>query len=86
MTDADWQETIEEDVKYECEEKFGQVVHIGVAPGSTDGELYVKFDRIQGGENAIKGLQGRLYGGRHITAQYVVDAVYNMNFPKAAKL
>lgn len=70
----------------ECENKYGVVVHIGLPPGSADGECYIKFDRVQGGENAIKGLQGRLFGGRHITAQYVVDAVYNMNFPKAANV
>lgn len=81
-----WQKELEEDVKGECENRYGQVVHIGVAPGSTEGEIYIKFDRVAGGENAIKGLQGRLFGGHHITAQYVVDAVYNMNFPKAANV
>jgi RNA-binding protein 39 len=86
MVEAGWQKETEEDVKQECEDKYGHVVHIAIAPGSTDGEVYVKFDRIQGGENAIKGLQGRLFGGQRITAQYVVDAVYNMNFPKAASL
>ncbi|OQN96023.1 hypothetical protein B0A48_18014 [Cryoendolithus antarcticus] len=81
-----WQKELELDVKEECEEKYGHVVHIAIPPGSTDGEIYVKFDRVQGGENAIKGLQGRLFAGNHITAQYVVDAVYNMNFPKASSL
>lgn len=84
MNEDNWQQELEQDVKDECEAKYGHVLHIGVAPGSTDGEIYVKFDQVSGGENAIKGLQGRFFGGQKITAQYVVDAVYNMNFPKAA--
>jgi RNA-binding protein 39 len=51
---------------------------------STEGEVYVKFDRIQGGTNAVRGLNGRWFGGRILAAQYVVEAVYNINFPKAA--
>ncbi|EMC92299.1 hypothetical protein BAUCODRAFT_38330 [Baudoinia panamericana UAMH 10762] len=85
-TEPGWQKELEEDVKVECDEKYGQVVHIGLALDNNDGEIYIKFDRKQGGENAIRGLNGRMYGGRMITAQYVVDAVYNMNFPKAANL
>jgi RNA-binding protein 39 len=81
-----WDKELEQDVKEECNANYGQVVHIGVAPGSTDGEIYVKFDRVQGGENAIKGLNGRFFGGQRITAQYLVDAVYNMNFPQAANV
>ena len=60
------------------------MVHIGFALGNNDGEVYVKFDRVQGGENAVKGLNGRYFGGSRITAQFVVEAVYHMNFPKAA--
>jgi len=81
-----WDKELEEDVKEECNRNYGQVVHIGVAPGSTDGEIYVKFDRVQGGENAIKGLNGRFFGGQRITAQYLVEAVYNMNFPQSSSL
>ena len=62
------------------------MVHIGLALDNNDGEIYIKFDRVQGGENAIRGLNGRYFGGKMISAQYVVDAVYAMNFPKAANL
>ena len=79
-----WQKELEEDVKGECESKYGIVVHIGVALDTDDGEIYIKFDRVQGGENAIRGLNGRYFGGNMITAQYVVDHVYNMMFPAAA--
>ncbi|KAK4550444.1 hypothetical protein LTR36_000022 [Oleoguttula mirabilis] len=83
-TEAGWQKELEDDVKLECEDKYGHVVHIGLALDNNDGEIYIKFDRVQGGENAIRGLNGRFFGGQLITAQYVVDAVYHMNFPKAA--
>lgn len=84
--EPNWRKDLEDDVRHECKEKYGIVLHVGIPPGSQDGEIYVKFDRVQGGENAIRGLNGRFFGGQSITAQYVVDAVYNMNFPKAATL
>jgi RNA-binding protein 39 len=37
---------------------------------------------VQGGENAIKGLNGRYFGGRMITAAPVVDAVYSSLFSR----
>ncbi|KAI7621256.1 splicing factor, CC1-like protein [Hortaea werneckii] len=85
-TDPNWQRELEEDVRTECQEKYGEVVHIGLALDNNDGEIYIKFDRVQGGENAIRGLNGRYFGGRMITAQYVVEAVYHMNFPKATNV
>ncbi|KAK5116514.1 hypothetical protein LTR62_008063 [Meristemomyces frigidus] len=85
-TEAGWQKELEDDIKMECDEKYGLVKHIGLALDNNDGEIYIKFDRVQGGENAFRGLNGRWFGGRMITAQYVVDAVYHMNFPKAANV
>ena len=68
-------------MKAECQEKFGNVVHIALDP-NTSGDIYVKFDRIEGGESAIRGLNGRFFGGRMITAQPVVDAVYSSLFSR----
>lgn len=85
-TEPNWQKELEEDVRLECEDKYGHVVHIGLALDSNEGEIYVKFDRVQGGENAIRGLNGRWFGGRMITAQFVVEAVYLMNFPKSGNV
>lgn len=79
-----WQKDLEEDVRTECENKYGIVVHIGVALDTDEGEIYIKFDRVEGGQNAIRGLNGRYFGGNMISAQYVVDHVYNMMFPAAA--
>ena len=61
------------------------MVHIHVDP-NTEGHIYIKFDRVQGGENAIRGLNGRFFGGRVLTAQPVVDAVYRGLFPGSAEL
>ncbi|KAA8651496.1 hypothetical protein EYZ11_002705 [Aspergillus tanneri] len=76
-----WIKELEDDVRAECEEKYGHVVHIALDPNS-QGDIYLKFDRVQGGENAIKGLNGRFFGGKQITAQPVVDAVYSSLFSR----
>lgn len=82
---ADWAKELEEDVRAECEEKYGHVVHIAVDPNS-QGDIYVKFDRVQGGENAVKGLNGRYFGGQMISVQPMVDAVYGSLFQRAKAL
>ncbi|KAH8699057.1 hypothetical protein BGW36DRAFT_340462 [Talaromyces proteolyticus] len=76
-----WIKELEDDVRAECEEKYGRVVHIALDPNS-QGDIYLKFDRVQGGENAIKGLNGRFFGGKQISAQPVVDAVYSSLFTR----
>ncbi len=57
-------------------------MHIAV-DRNTPGEVYLKFDKVQGGENAIKGLNGRYFGGRMINASPVVDAIYSSIFSRA---
>lgn len=76
-----WVKELEDDVKAECETKYGHVVHISLDP-NTKGDIYLKFDRVSGGENAIQGLNGRFFGGRQISAQPVVDAVYSSLFSR----
>lgn len=76
-----WIQELEDDVRQEAEEKYGHVVHIALDPNSS-GDIYLKFDKVQGGENAIKGLNGRYFGGRRITAAPVVDAVYSSLFSR----
>ncbi|KAL7624266.1 Phosphatidylinositol-3-phosphatase SAC1 [Parahypoxylon ruwenzoriense] len=76
-----WVKELEDDVRQEAEEKYGHVVHIALDPNS-QGDIYLKFDKVQGGENAIKGLNGRYFGGRMISAAPVVDAVYSSLFSR----
>lgn len=77
----DWVKELEDDVRAEAEEKYGHVVHISLDPHS-EGDIYLKFDRVSGGEAAIKGLNGRYFGGRMISATPVVDAVYSSLFSR----
>ncbi|KAF3766068.1 hypothetical protein M406DRAFT_346157 [Cryphonectria parasitica EP155] len=79
-----WVKELEDDVRDEAEAKYGHVVHISVDPNSK-GDIYLKFDKVSGGENAIKGLNGRYFGGRMITAAPVVDAVYASLFRANSK-
>ncbi|CAM1503946.1 Fc.00g015370.m01.CDS01 [Cosmosporella sp. VM-42] len=76
-----WVKELEDEVRSEAEERYGHVVHISVDPNSK-GDIYLKFDKVQGGENAIKGLNGRYFGGRMIDASPVVDAVYSSLFSR----
>ncbi|KAI0395003.1 hypothetical protein F5Y17DRAFT_425613 [Xylariaceae sp. FL0594] len=76
-----WIKELEDDVRQEAEEKYGHVVHIALDPNSK-GDIFLKFDKVQGGENAIKGLNGRYFGGRMISAAPVVDAVYSSLFSR----
>ncbi|KAF3070873.1 RNA-binding protein rsd1 [Daldinia childiae] len=76
-----WIKELEDDVRQEAEEKYGHVVHISLDPNSP-GDIFLKFDKVQGGENAIKGLNGRYFGGRMISAAPVVDAVYSSLFSR----
>lgn len=85
-TEPNWIKEIEEDFKEECSRKYGAVTHLAVQKENGEGEIYVKFKDLKGGDNALKGLNGRFFGGKTLTAQPVVDAIYNMNFPKAANV
>jgi RNA-binding protein 23/39 len=76
-----WVKELEDEVRQEAEQRYGHVVHISVDPNSK-GDIYLKFDKVQGGENAIKGLNGRYFGGRMINASPVVDAVYSSLFSR----
>ncbi|KAF2431613.1 splicing factor, CC1-like protein [Tothia fuscella] len=73
-----WQKLLEADVRKECENKYGPVFHLALEPNN--GDIYIKFHRVEGGEKAMQGLNGRFFGGRMITAQPMVDAVYSSLF------
>lgn len=85
-TDSNWQSDLKADVKTECEKQYGRVLHLDLALDSSDGEVYIKFQNIEGGQNAVRGLNGRYFAHRVLSAQFIVEAVYNMNFPRSANL
>ncbi|KAF2849172.1 splicing factor, CC1-like protein [Plenodomus tracheiphilus IPT5] len=78
-----WVKDLEVEVKSECDKKYGKVVHIAVDP-NTEGDIYVKFDSVTGGEKALQGLNGRNFNHRVIRASYVVDKIYNSLWGAAA--
>jgi RNA-binding protein 39 len=80
---VDWAKALEVEVRTECDAKYGKVVHISVDP-NTDGDIYVKFDSVTGGEKALQGLNGRSFNYRIIRASFVVDKIYNSLFGAAA--
>jgi RNA-binding protein 39 len=77
-TSENWVQELEEDVKAECEEKYGKVLHLHVDASSREGEIYVKFDSLESGEKAIEGLNGRFFAGRQIHANPMVEMVYQL--------
>ncbi|KAI8932866.1 hypothetical protein NX059_010347 [Plenodomus lindquistii] len=78
-----WVKDLEVEVRSECDKKYGKVVHIAVDP-NTEGDIYVKFDSVSGGEKALQGLNGRSFNHRTIRASYVVDKIYNSLWGAAA--
>ncbi|KAF2277278.1 splicing factor, CC1-like protein [Westerdykella ornata] len=79
-----WIRDLENEVKIECDKKYGRVVHIAVDP-NTDGDIYVKFEDVNGGQKAMQGLNGRNFNWRTIRASYVVDKIYDSLYASAAK-
>ncbi|PIL31901.1 transporter [Ganoderma sinense ZZ0214-1] len=73
-TERDWDKDLAEDVKGECETKYGRVLAIKVEKES-QGEIYVKFETVDAAREAIEGLNGRWFGGRQITAAFISDAI-----------
>ncbi|KAI6047666.1 hypothetical protein EDC04DRAFT_2597043 [Pisolithus marmoratus] len=73
-TERDWDKELAEDVKGECEEKYGKVEIIKVEKDS-QGEIYVKFGSVESAKKAIQGLNSRWFGGRQISAAFISDAI-----------
>ncbi|PPQ62839.1 hypothetical protein CVT24_000533 [Panaeolus cyanescens] len=73
-TERDWDKDLGDDVKGECESKYGPVTAIKVEKES-QGEIYVKFETIDAAKQAIQSLNGRWFGGRQISAAFISDAI-----------
>ncbi|KAJ3790958.1 hypothetical protein GGU10DRAFT_281419 [Lentinula aff. detonsa] len=73
-TEKDWDKDLGDDVKSECEEKYGKVEAIKVEK-ETQGEIYVKFDSIESAKKAVQGLNARWFGGRQVSAAFISDAI-----------
>ncbi|KAI0003714.1 hypothetical protein BJV74DRAFT_876070 [Russula compacta] len=73
-TDADWDKELAEDVKGECESKYGSVDGIKVERES-QGEIYLKFGDVDAARKAMQGLNGRWFGGKQVSAAFISDAI-----------
>ncbi|KAG6890370.1 hypothetical protein C0992_001960 [Termitomyces sp. T32_za158] len=73
-TERDWDKDLAEDVKGECEEKYGTVEAIKVEK-ETQGEIYMKFGSIETAKKAVQGLNGRWFGGKQVSAAFISDAI-----------
>ncbi|KAG8720970.1 hypothetical protein FRC09_008691 [Ceratobasidium sp. 395] len=73
-TERDWDVELADDVRQECQEKYGKVIDLKVEKES-EGEIYIKFDAVETAEKAIKGLNGRWFGGKQVTASFISDAI-----------
>ncbi|KAJ3202497.1 hypothetical protein HDU67_000533 [Dinochytrium kinnereticum] len=62
-TEPGWDKEIEDDVKAECDAKYGKVVHISVDK-NTEGHIYIKFDSIPIAQRAVTGLNNRFFAGK----------------------
>ncbi|EHS64385.1 hypothetical protein PGT21_004583 [Puccinia graminis f. sp. tritici] len=74
-TEQGWDIELRDDVKGECEEKYGPVLAIAIEKESTAGDIYITFDSVPSAQKAITGLNNRWFGGRQITAAFISDAL-----------
>ncbi|KAM6498081.1 hypothetical protein JOM56_006029 [Amanita muscaria] len=73
-TEPNWDTDLADDVKQECERRYGKVDAIKVEK-DTQGEIYVKFDAVESAKKAIQGLNGRWFGGKQVAAAFISDAI-----------
>ncbi|POY73218.1 hypothetical protein BMF94_3551 [Rhodotorula taiwanensis] len=78
-TERDWDLELADDVKTECEDKYGKVLDIYVKKESTEGEIYIRFDSSETAARALQGLNGRWFGGKQIHAVHIGDTLYDSN-------
>ncbi|KAF7320384.1 Splicing factor CC1-like protein [Mycena kentingensis (nom. inval.)] len=73
-TEPNWDKDLAEDVKGECQDKYGKVEAIKVEKDS-EGEVYIKFDTVDAAKQAVQGLNGRWFGGNQISVTSISDAI-----------
>ncbi|KAF9783543.1 splicing factor CC1-like protein [Thelephora terrestris] len=74
-TERDWDKDLADEVRGECEDKYGRVEAIKVDRDSPQGEIFVKFDSVDSAKKAIQGLSGRWFGGQQVSATFISDAL-----------
>ncbi|CAO3663947.1 unnamed protein product [Umbelopsis vinacea] len=65
-TEPNWVQELEADIKDECSQ-YGQILHVNVNDDSL-GEVFLKFESVAAGEQAVKALNGRWFGGKQASS------------------
>jgi RNA-binding protein 39 len=81
-----WIQKLQEEFKEEFDKTYGRTVHIGVDPNSHQGNVYVKFIDAESGKKAKLGLNGRHFARRMVSANYLVEPVYDAMYPEARNI
>lgn len=78
-TEPEWWVELGEDVKDECEAKYGPLKHTHVDVNS-DGMVYLRFAAVEAATAAHAGLNGRWFAGRRVSAEYQFVEPYLAHF------
>jgi len=79
-TDPDFDLDIREDVMEEVQ-KYGALQHIYVDKTSQDGQVFLRFRDVPGGQNTFNALHSRWFGQNQISAEFIPEEVYVNQFP-----
>lgn len=80
-TELNWDAEIRDDVIDECE-KFGKILHIHVDKSSPEGKVFLRFDSVDSCKAAVQALNGRWFAKKQIIATFIVDGIYETQFPE----
>ena len=71
-----WAVEIGDDVRAECAESYGPVMHCWVDSTDPAGCAYLRFGSAAAASRAVDGLRGRVFGGRALWAEHAFEATY----------
>jgi len=80
-TEPNWDQDIKEDVSIEAG-KHGRLKHVFVDKNSA-GHVYLRYEDTNAAQMAVAALNGRWFGSRQISAEYMPEATYLLKFPAA---
>lgn len=78
-TEEEWWLDIQEEVREEAQNKYGQVEHVWVDRES-NGFVYLKFGTLDAAKSAYNDLSGRYFNARRIAVEYQFTKVYDEYF------
>jgi RNA-binding protein 39 len=76
-TETDFHVDIQEDVKEECNSKFGRVLSVNADRENPNGLVYVQFEDVESAVSAQRGLQGRYFAGKMISATFLSPTTFS---------